>query len=106
MIDPIDLTDGGGRDFGIRNTESYRPPMTADESGPTGGLEPVDESDFELETGRFRGETGNFVVGSPPPDYDAGPNRFRAEDGQFKDRSADLYDEMNERRFDDLSFEG
>lgn len=65
------------------------------------------ESNFERETGRFRDpEHGVFEEGSPPPDLDRGVDRFRAADGRFKDRSADLFDEPLEASEDDLSFEG
>lgn len=48
------------------------------------------EQSFGLETGRYRGEDGEFVDGSPPVDFDADVDRFRANDGQFKNRSQDL----------------
>lgn len=62
----------------------------------------VDESregHFDVEAGRFRDPaSGAFEVGSPPPDYDPAANRFRAENGKFKGRSSDLYDEPEEVR--------
>lgn len=52
---------------------------------------------FELDTARFRDpETGVFEPGSAPPDLDETVDRFRAEDGRFKDRAADLMDEEKE----------
>ena len=42
--------------------------------------------DFDLETGRYHGEDGQFVSG-PPRDYDPRADRFRAKDGEFKNRS-------------------
>lgn len=61
------------------------------------------ESEFDLETGRFRDpETGRFEPGGSPPDYDERANRFRDENGRFKDRSADLFDEPEEVRRDAL----
>lgn len=57
------------------------------------------EGMFELDTGRFRDpQSGEFEPGGPPPDFDDGVDRFRAADGQFKDRSADLFDEKEEVR--------
>lgn len=42
---------------------------------------------FDLDSGRyFDDDTGEFVEG-PPKDYDPETNRFRAQDGAFKDRS-------------------
>ena len=65
------------------------------------------EGDFALSTGRFRNpQTGEFEDGSSPPDYDSEANRYRAENGQFKSQSADLYDERAEVRFDDLGRQG
>jgi len=65
------------------------------------------EEHFEIETGQFRDpDTGEFEEGGPPPDYSEEANRYRAEDGEFKERSADLYDERAEVVFDDLDFEG
>jgi hypothetical protein len=48
------------------------------------------EQSFQIETGRYRGDDGEFVEGSPPDDYDSEVDRFRADDGQFKNRAADL----------------
>lgn len=48
------------------------------------------EQSFGLETGRYRGDDGRFVDGSPPPDYNSRANRFQAKDGGFKNRSHDL----------------
>lgn len=65
------------------------------------------EEDFSLSTGRFRNpQTGEFERGGSPPDYGSEANRYRAENGQFKSRSADLYDEPAEVRFDDLGRQG
>lgn len=58
---------------------------------------------FELDTGRFRNdETGMFEPGGAPPDLDETVDRFRAEDGRFKDRAADLFDEEAEVMQDSL----
>lgn len=65
------------------------------------------EEFFEIETGQFRDpDTGEFEDGGPPPDYDGEANRYRGADGEFKTRSADLFDEEEEVLFDDLGFEG
>lgn len=49
------------------------------------------EQSFGLDTGRYRDpDDGEFVDGSPPPDYNASAKRFQAQDGEFKDRSFDL----------------
>jgi len=75
--------------------------------GGDDGLRDNREGDFSLSTGRFRNpETGEFEDGSSPPDYDSETNRYRAESGQFKVQSADLYDEPAEVRFDDLGRQG
>jgi hypothetical protein len=42
--------------------------------------------EFDLESGRYHGENGQFVEG-PPRDYDPQMDRFRAQDGEFKNRS-------------------
>lgn len=65
-----------------------------------GDEDEIDESDFDLRLGRFRGEDGEIVEGSPPEDYDSVADRYRAEDGRFKDRSKDLLDEPEERLLD------
>lgn len=65
------------------------------------------EGFFELGTGRFRDPSnGEFEPGSPPPDYGNRSNRYRAKNGQYKTRSADLYDEPEEVRLDALWPEG
>jgi len=64
------------------------------------------EGDFDRSTGRFRGDDGEFDVGSPPPDFDDETDRYRGENGQFKKRSDDLFDEEDEVLFDDLGFDG
>lgn len=48
------------------------------------------EQSFGLETGRYRGDDGEFVDGSPPPDFNAEADRFQGKNGEFKDRSHDL----------------
>ncbi len=48
------------------------------------------EQSFGLQTGRYRGEDGQFVEGSPPPDYNAEADRFQGLNGEFKGRSFDL----------------
>lgn len=48
------------------------------------------EQSFGIETGRYRKSDGQFAEGSPPTDYDADSDRFRARDGKFKNRSKDL----------------
>lgn len=65
------------------------------------------EGHFDVEAGRFRDpSTGVFEAGSPPPDYAPEANRFRAEDGKFKARSSDLYDEPEEVRRNSLAPRG
>lgn len=65
------------------------------------------ESDFDLEVGQFRNpSSGRFELGRAPPDYGHDAKRFRANDGQFKDRSADLFDEPAEVMSDTLDPEG
>lgn len=68
---------------------------------------PNREDDFELDTGRFRDpDSGEFEPGSAPPDLDEDVDRYRAEDGQFKDSADDLYDEPEEVSIDSLEPEG
>jgi hypothetical protein len=69
-------------------------------------IEPNREDDFDLETGRFRGDDGEFDPGSPPPDFDEDSNRFRAKNGEFKEQADDLYDEPEEVRLDSLEPDG
>lgn len=58
---------------------------------------------FNRGSGRFHDpDTGLFEAGSPPPDLDTSVDRFRAEDGQFKSRSTDLFDELEEVEQDSL----
>lgn len=65
------------------------------------------EDHFSLDVGRFRDpDTGKFEVGSPPPDYSSEADRYRAEDGRFKSRSSDLYDEPKEVKENALWPEG
>lgn len=75
-----------------------------------GELEDVSEnreSDFNIESGRFHDdETGEFEPGSPPPDLGTSVDRYRAEDGKFKGRSKDLFDEPEEVRLGSLEPEG
>lgn len=57
------------------------------------------EALFERDTGRFRDpDDGRFEPGGAPPDLDTDVDRYRAKNGQFKGRSADLYDEVEEVR--------
>lgn len=56
---------------------------------PLDDFEDIEQS-FDLNTGRYRGDNGQFVDGSPPSDYNSKANRFQAKDGGFKDRSWDL----------------
>lgn len=61
------------------------------------------EPHFNKKTGRFHNpETGEFEPGSPPPDLDPRADRYRAKNGRFKKRSADLYDEREEERQHEL----
>lgn len=73
---------------------------------PTDQFDDLDdnrEDHFEIDTGQFRDpESGEFESGGAPPDYDADTDRFRAENGEFKDRSTDLFDEVEEVRQDSL----
>lgn len=49
------------------------------------------EQSFGIESGRYRNpESGEFHDGSPPTDYDSEVDRFRANNGRFKNRSKDL----------------
>jgi hypothetical protein len=97
LFDTLDSFADDDRTFGA-STNDY---------GGDGGLRDNREGDFSLSTGRFRNpETGEFEDGSSPPDYDSEANRYRAENGQFKSQSADLYDERAEVRFDDLGRQG
>lgn len=65
------------------------------------------EEHFNRRSGRFHDpETGRFEPGSAPPDLDREANRFRAEDGQFKKGSQDLFDEREEVRKDSLEPRG
>ena len=64
------------------------------------------EDAFELDTGRFRDEDGEFETGSPPPDYDGDVDRYRAADGRFKSRSSDLFDESMEAMSESLEPDG
>lgn len=50
----------------------------------------VDEDDFDPDIGGYRGDDGLIVHGEAPSDYDGGEDRFRREDGAFKDGAADL----------------
>jgi hypothetical protein len=87
------------------------PPFMGGDSAPSVGFgtgrRSGREDHFELETGQFRDPaTGRFEPGGPPPDYDPGSDRYRAADGRFKPRSADLFDEPAEVRLDQLYPEG
>ena len=96
LFDTLDSLANDDRTFGESGGEFGR-----------GEIRDNREGDFSLSTGRFRNpETGEFEDGSSPPDYDSEANRYRAENGQFKSRSADLYDERAEVRFDDLGRQG
>lgn len=65
------------------------------------------EEHFNRESGRFHDpDTGEFEEGGPPPDLDEEVDRYRAEDGKFKSRSADLFDEYEEVIKDSLEPEG
>lgn len=65
------------------------------------------EGNFSRESARFHDpDTGEFEAGSPPPDLDTDVDRYRAVDGKFKSRSADLFDEPEEVRLGSLDPEG
>lgn len=61
--------------------------MVTDE--PSNAVDEIEQS-FGIESGRYRRDDGTFAVGSPPTDYDQGTERYRANDGRFKNRSKDL----------------
>lgn len=65
------------------------------------------EDAFDRESGRFHDpETGRFEPGGAPPDLDGSVDRYRAEDGSFKESPQDLYDERAEVMADSLQPRG
>lgn len=80
------------------------------DSAPSGGLGRVTENregNFDVESGRFHDpESGRFESGSPPPEWDGRGRRYRAENGQWKDRPADHFDERAEVNEDSLEPRG
>lgn len=102
VIDDVGMDDDA---LGVDDTEQR---FDVVDDVDSSGIDVSDnrEAAFELDTGRFRGEDGEFEDGSPPPDYDSEANRYRAEDGEFKESSEDLYDEPAEVWFDSLDPEG
>lgn len=85
------------------------PPLDAHADGGHTGNARVSrnrEHRFDRASGRFHGPDGQFEPGSPPPDLDPSVDRYRAKDGRFKKRSADLYDERAEVRDHDLRHRG
>ena len=100
-----DYGDDGGGSSGYGSDSSGG--FFGSDGGGESDIRDNREGDFSLSTGRFRNpETGEFERGRSPPDYDSEANRYRAENGQFKSQSADLYDEPAEVRFDDLRGQG
>jgi hypothetical protein len=73
------------------------------DTGGDPGVTPHRESNFNRASGRFHDpDTGAFEIGGPPPDLDPSVDRYRAKDGRFKKRAADLYDEPDEARMGEL----